>query len=1043
MLNPYRKQRIYRGFHNLDLPIIDTSTNSPDFFNITYMPSLFTAGKNGIYLTGNAKNLKKNSSLDFEALDCQGNPVYCEINNYVDTVKRYILTVYIYPETPAGPGTLTIIGTANTDNVKWQNTYNVKWTTPINIQPTLPNSNEIVFQESPNIDVSLIKAPFYNYSSEIENTTKYTIESGFSIISVGNVEHEYDVDQSTNIYNPRVGHIYSLSRPSITTSVIDNTRTQKKFDIIFGSVVMNNVSSNTFIKTDVPFFTDNMVGGVLEIPVLDTASMEFPKLSSNKYSFIQVNPSIPFYKGTILEVKNNTTALLDTTPTINYQMLDKVNGTFEGVETIPLNTVIMSASASVSCLTPLYTYYSSSRTGSNQLYLDIAYNNLNVINGDISKIKVYYRASGRSMGYQPIGEINVDKSDILIDTSCPTNTRQKENNIFLLPGYFTTQSILEKYWMRLYESKSSAIYRTSSAQYDDDTLLGSILLEGPTDLQRAILFTTIQEQEYKEGATYELSFKTILQKGPGTMDVYMVSCTLLPNTVDTTTDAFLYSSNVDEYDKYHLSRFGKYLGTIDTDEIYKYYDKLIFEFGADNMGYGRPLFVVRRGDWNLSEIEISTQKSNGFTPVFNNHQILLQPSDLPTAGFIDYKFEYYDITGRRCNYITQMSNIPLKYRLAPVNWNCNYKIISGSEQTSYFAINPDYNGIGIGNFNDVIGIDGYPTRSVSGYPPWEGKYSINYTGWNINRPFGSIPSSSWITASISNGIEKVNMACIKRVDVSSSMYDQAFPPSEEADGFYLNEQITKRRLYWPAVTGSWKNVGASTQWTPFNTNGAIYNVKFKLYKDESQDMFPDTGSSMLVYISNIFDIEEKELSPYVAHGGDINFWYPPSQSVIEIKHGSPSYMKTTNRGNQVPLLDFYDEHIGRNAASFEINLVQWGDRGRLVFEPRGILAEDKFFGICITDIEVCQTGQTYDEKYIKRGITKQVMGDRELQMADAASYLSQTHFTEVFIKAENNNLETPEEGDWRFRIDTLTRNLYKEKFISGSWIMTDETTFSM
>lgn len=1042
MLNPYRKQRIYRGFDKLNLPILDVSPNSLQFFNITHIPTYFTAGKNGVYFTGNTSNLKRNSSVDFEVLDCQGNPVFCEINNYVDTIKRYILTIYIYPETPAGKGTLTLIGTANTDNVKWKNTYNVKWTVPIDIQPTLPNSNEIVFQQSPSVDVSLIKAPFYNYDDTIEQTTKYTIETGFSVISTGNVDHEYDIDSTINIENPHTGHIISLSKPSITTNITDNTRTQERSEINFGSAVMNNAASNTFIKTDQPFFTDNMIGGILEIPVLNTGSMELPKLSSEKYIFKQSNPTVPFYKGTILNIKNSTTALLDTAPTINYDVVEKVNGSFVGTEIFTINNIMMSASASISCLTPLYIYYSSSRTGSNQLYLDITYNNLNVINGDIFKIKAYYRQSGRSVGYQPLGETYIDKSSVLIDTSFPTNTRTKENNIFLLPGYFTTQSILEKYWMRLYESKSNAIYRTSSAQYDDDTLLGSVLIERPSETQRAILFTTSQEQEYKIGGTYELTFKTILQEGPGTIDVYMVSRVLLPSMVDTTTNAFFYSSNIDEYDKYHLSRFGKYLGTIQSNESYKYYDKIKFEFSADDNGYGRPLFVVRDGNWNLSEIEISSQKNNGFTPIFSKYQILLQTSDMPISGLIDYKFEYFDITGRQCNYVTYVPNVPLKYRIAPINWNCNYKIVSGSEYTSYYAISPDYHGIGIGNFNDVPGLEAYPSRSVSGYPPWIGKYSTDYTGWNINRPFGTVPSSSWITSSISDGVGVVNMACITRASVSSSMFNQANPPKDESDGFFLNQQITRRRLYWPAVTGSWRSVDAANQWTPFNTNGAIYNVKFKLYQDVLQDMYPDTGSSMLVYISNIFDVAtEKEMSSYVAHNGDQKYWYPPSQNIVEIKNGSPTFTKSTSK--EIPLLLFYDEFTGRNAASFELNVIQWGDKGRLVFEPYGNLASNKFFGICITDIEVCQIGQTYDEKYVKSGMTKQVMGDRDMQLTDALSYLSQTHYTEIFIKAENNNLETPEDGDWRFRIDTTTRNLYKEKFVGGTWIMTDETTYNM
>lgn len=205
----------------------------------------------------------------------------------------------------------------------------------------------------------------------------------------------------------------------------------------------------------------------------------------------------------------------------------------------------------------------------------------------------------------------------------------------------------------------------------------------------------------------------------------------------------------------------------------------------------------------------------------------------------------------------------------------------------------------------------------------------------------------------------------------------------------LQKYLRSTRLHYPST--------GSTYLYGFHENGGIYNVRFKLskvvplvyatpsktpidYPDigniitantqvsvfnrtvDNRRYVPDNGSKLMVYIADIATpLSNLELVP-----GRQGF-YPPSNNIVTIGNG---YGVT-------PTIRFYDSGSGYNVDIYDIVLVQYGDKGQLVFDASGldisldsngyykIQSNNVFWGGVISDIEWCKIGTTTDPAFVK------------------------------------------------------------------------------
>ena len=162
---PVYKKRFNQNLASLPVYINDNSLLSPNYFAITSIPSMLTAGKNIIKLKANNKNLKLGSELLFEVIDAKKNIIYSETSNYLDRTGNRIITIYVYPDATPGIAQITLVGiatkdlintTAKSNNIpiSWQNKYNIKWTYKFQLDPLKRNETEILLNAAPTISVN-------------------------------------------------------------------------------------------------------------------------------------------------------------------------------------------------------------------------------------------------------------------------------------------------------------------------------------------------------------------------------------------------------------------------------------------------------------------------------------------------------------------------------------------------------------------------------------------------------------------------------------------------------------------------------------------------------------------------------------------------------------------------------------------------------------------------------------------------------------------------------------------------------------------------
>lgn len=541
------------------------------------------------------------------------------------------------------------------------------------------------------------------------------------------------------------------------------------------------------------------------------------------------------------------------------------------------------------------------------------------------------------------------------------------------------------------------------------------------------IFTTKYYQNFADESVYSLSFNCILSpytqiqvyQNSNTLSPTVVESNPYPTAFDKTRnhEPMTFMSE-------QRNRYGKLIGKITNDSgVSKDYTRVVFDFKTDREGLGRPLFRVIPTQAQpsctafVSEISLTPRQLNGFTP--STLQFAF-PAKLDTNidlnETIDYKLEYYDFTGNQSEYVTYLEDNVMELQAEIPTTACQ------SEQFEFKFRPTSY--ISCSSTNYDLGMIPSSSITVSGsaaaryYPAfvyytefawWDGIPNIpniadttdplaGRSFWNMQRPFKDFATSPNGRMSYSNKWEvdgtdatqglitsswryvdnftavynytggSLGSHIFSRAAAKNSVALPSFEPFPESPGVGItrdaasqsyadfdnattNEERTaalkKRRLYWP--------VGGPQATTTFTQNGGIYNVKFRLKAFSSLigvdgDYIPDIGSYMRVYIHNVS-------SSFSVSSSGASGWYPPDQSIVKIGSGYSVGGVTT------PVISFFDAGTGYYYDEYNINLVQYGSPGQLVFEPAGV--DDNYFGVIVDNIQVCKIGVTTDPNFIK------------------------------------------------------------------------------
>lgn len=180
-----------RNLAKYDVLIEDTSLSST-YFQVTNLPSAFTGGRNSFLLAGSPA-LKPGSSIQIEILDAAGIPIFQNpVPRYLEGNSR-LISVEINENTTPGFATIIILGQAtvlpNGQPVPpdWQNSYNVRWSTRILVEPNLRNSSPLILENTPRLFseearlYSVSTSSYFSSSVEFTASLSPTLYSSFQI----------------------------------------------------------------------------------------------------------------------------------------------------------------------------------------------------------------------------------------------------------------------------------------------------------------------------------------------------------------------------------------------------------------------------------------------------------------------------------------------------------------------------------------------------------------------------------------------------------------------------------------------------------------------------------------------------------------------------------------------------------------------------------------------------------------------------------------------------------------------------------------------
>jgi len=683
-LQPFYKKDFIKQVYRVH----DTSSNSP-YIEFVDMPTYIGGGVSLVKFYPSTINLHTFAQLEVEVLDALGNAVRTEIPEFRDRFGNYYVSIYVQDSTAEGYGSISFVAVANAtpdgeyiepDDVNSQG-FNLIIAKPLLIQPFERNESPLVFDRPPQVSIGQIIAPAKTVTTEGKNNAGNPIKYLTGSVVTANVEGFDKVSAtSKNIQDPNIRD-FALKNQGVssTTNQVMTTVRQDDYDIQGGQLLTDTNRFRTIYQITNGFDArSNDKGALIELSAGNTYANVTRSLSTTAV-FAKTNPyndlvlpgqtqslstQLSQYAGTVIRVLNQTTYLLDKPLQVN---VDSFNNIRKNSLKRTATHTFRQAKGIVTAVTyvdPIVTVIS---TTVSQSYLQFTFQDLKPIGGNVYRIKSFYRQNSLSGDYQIINDQRVTSTEYLTDAKdINTLAYAMEVSPFKLYGHFIDQTTLEVYW-RAYRETPTTI-DTYYPSRNETILMDSTYLPVPAGTATTVL-TTAGYQIYQNDQAFSFSFVCMLDSNT-TLEVYANSTPVSTQLYDSTPFAQAYNPSKNaERTRYSQTdnRFGKFIGAITNNSgERKDYGRVIFDLLADNDGYGRPLFRVKSINQTntagayISEISVTPLKRNGYTPEIYQY-VVNAPSGFESlvSESVDFKFEYYDHTGKQSEYVTYLNNINL------------------------------------------------------------------------------------------------------------------------------------------------------------------------------------------------------------------------------------------------------------------------------------------------------------------------------------------------------------------------------------------------
>jgi len=523
---------------------IDDNTFNSSYFNVISVEDTIPGGKSSFQILG-SEFLAADVEIRVELLDTNGNPVFTEAVKYLGDKPSRHISIEVYEDTPAGVGTLTILGSVDFAKDggdipdEWRNLYNVKWQRNVYIDPVEKNTQPILFQgqavgfkefdryQLPTLDISeQVRGVIVPSGSGGTTPTGFVTQS---IFTGGNYEAnaspfakpsdvkdapteddngnpfpkaDAEVIPSTTTYAQKPKN-QAVDSPAETTADSDTIYKQVHGDDSESDPLPpeepNFAGQGTLIKktSGDPFRTEFEGGLFKAVPSVNLNLVQ--NVAGDSYTSSSFTASIiAVHSPELMEIDRPFTIQNQTDfPNKNFKVPHKA--TSFTIDFEPAGQTQNSGSGESSILF--------------RSFADITIKNMKTFSGDVHRIKALTSGFSEAGDFNVIADRLVEASDVLNDRNTPT-LRQKI-------GVFQDQSHLDKHWKltRVVKGKNVTSISTSGsltfASTTTPAFMNGVIISGSNGMaDESIIFETKTEDlRVRPDTDYELKLRVILKVG--------------------------------------------------------------------------------------------------------------------------------------------------------------------------------------------------------------------------------------------------------------------------------------------------------------------------------------------------------------------------------------------------------------------------------------------------------------------------------------------------------------------------------------------------
>ena len=605
-----------------DIPIIDTSVTSDQYFRLFNVPDKLYVGKNSFRMRANMDALVKGSNIYVDIVDSTGKIIYHEFADFIGKDKSRLIVAHIYENTAPGEATIYIAGRTKVDmrngrQIPYQTNNanstthidypNIMWIGKVVVVPNEQNNDE-VFYITPPIVTTYERKEYYNKLVNPAERIK-------TLAGVGS--------QSISLQSVTQGNTYS-NTSKYSTKFDENTKQVDLDPKQSGGGVQSNFQSIplyrelSIIKANGFEFNSDMIGGKITVSGLN--------------ELLNIGYDVPPYEFNIVDIVDKTSAKISP----NFKLVTKdANG----------EKVIDKFSNATEFIISYYSSDVELTSVASESFIQLDIKNLEPAAGNVDSVKISYKPYGSFGSDIDIGTFKINEQNYLVDPSTIIATK---NDLVEFPiGDVRNATEFNTYW-DLIELKNAVT--VESASIFDKGIQIEHSGVGPEPLNEYDYYFKVKDDYSIQSITdteYKLQFSIkfgdkLLTDIPQQVDIYISGSSVIS---DIQRDKLVNPAQ-------RKNEYGQFIGTVSNQGTSKLIDSKVYFKTLDDEQIV-PVFMSKNSETiEVKNIIIAPRNELGFTP--NMAKLILPVNNFKTDTELTINVDYLTGTNKKADQNTKV-----------------------------------------------------------------------------------------------------------------------------------------------------------------------------------------------------------------------------------------------------------------------------------------------------------------------------------------------------------------------------------------------------